>query len=142
MIWFKEYSLDEINQFGINTMAAHLGIKFTGISGDVLSATMPVNNKTIQPAGLLHGGASVALAETIGSVGAYLTIDPQKYSCVGLEINANHIRAKKNGVVTGKGTPLHRGKTTQIWEIKITDESERLVCISRLTMAILEQKNN
>ncbi|MCB0284749.1 MAG: hotdog fold thioesterase [Calditrichae bacterium] len=139
MIWFKEYSLDEINSFGVNTMVSHLGIEFTEIGADFIKATMPVNKNTIQPAGLLHGGASVALAETIGSVGSHLTVDPQKYNCVGLEINANHIKAKKSGVVTGKGVALHRGKTTQIWEIKITDESERLVCVSRITMAILEQ---
>lgn len=137
MIWFKEYSIDDINRFSRNTMSEHLDIKFTSLGDDYLEAIMPVDQRTIQPAGLLHGGASVALAETIGSVGAYLTVDPEKYQCVGLEINANHLRAKKSGVVTGTGRPIHKGKTTQVWEIKIMDEESKLICISRLTIAVL-----
>ena len=137
-IWFnKDFSLSHLADLGHNTMGSHLGIEFSEVGPDFLSATMPVDHRTKQPYGLLHGGASVALAETLGSVGAAFVIDQQKYKCVGLEINANHISPARFGRVTGIAKPLHIGKTTQVWEIKIFSESDRLVCISRLTVAIL-----
>ena len=109
------------------------------LGDDFIKARMPVDHRTVQPMGLLHGGASVALAETLGSSGAYLCVDPAKYVVVGLEINANHVRAVRDGWVTGTARPLHRGKTTQLWEIRITDAADKLVCISRLTMAVLDK---
>ena len=121
-------------------MVEHLGIEFLETGDDYLKARMPVDHRTQQPMGLLHGGASVTLAETMGSVGAYLCVDPQKQICVGLEINANHIRGVSSGWVYGVARPMHIGKTTQVWEIKITDEQDKLVCISRITMAILDRK--
>ena len=121
-------------------MVTHLGIEFTGIGDDFLEATMPVDHRTIQPMGLLHGGANVALAETLGSVAASLTVDPEKQMVVGLEINANHLKSVRSGKVKGIAKPIHIGKSTQVWEIKIFNESEQLCCISRLTMAILDKK--
>lgn len=118
-------------------MLAHLGIVMTEIGDDYLKATMPVDHRTHQPFGLLHGGASVALAESLGSMGAYLCVDPTLYNVVGLEINANHIRAVREGHVTGTARPIHIGKSTQLWEIRITDEADKLVCISRITLAVL-----
>lgn len=119
------------------TLDHHLGIEYLEIGDDFLRARMPVDHRTHQPMGLLHGGASVALAESMGSVGTYLSIDQQKFSAVGLEINANHVRAVKSGWVTGLARPVHRGRTTQIWEIRITDDAGKLVCISRITVAVL-----
>ena len=136
-IWFQKYTLDEISARGKGTMLEHLGIVFTKVTEDSLIATLPVDHRTKQPIGLLHGGASVVLAETIGSTAANLCVDTKKFYCVGLDINANHLRAVREGTVTGTAKPLHLGKTTHVWEIKITDESEKLVCISRLTMAVL-----
>tara|TARA_R110002020_G_scaffold148698_3_gene324697 strand:- start:575 stop:997 length:423 start_codon:yes stop_codon:yes gene_type:complete len=140
MVFSHKPSLDLINETGKNTMTDHLGIVFTEIGDDHLSATMPVNERTKQPMGLLHGGANVVLAETLGSVAASLTIDLKKQVCVGLEINANHLKGVKSGLVTGITTPIHIGKTTQVWEIKITNEQGQLCCISRITMAILDKK--
>lgn len=131
--------VDELNKLSPRTMAIPLGIQFTEIGDDYLAATMPVNDNTRQPYGLLHGGASAALAETVGSVASSLCIDKEKYICVGLEINCNHIRGKKDGIVTARATPLHIGASTHVWEIKINDERDKLVCISRLTMAILKK---
>ena len=140
MIWKNSKpKLKAINDMAVNTMAEVLDMRFTEIGDDYLIATMPVNDNTRQPYGLLHGGASAALAETVGSVAASLCIDKEKYICVGLEINCNHIRGKKDGIVTARATPLHIGASTHVWEIKITDEREKLVCISRLTMAILKK---
>ncbi len=121
-------------------MVDHLGIVFTELGDDYLEATMPVDHRTKQPMGLLHGGASVALAETLGSVAASLTLDLTKQACVGLEINANHIKSVREGLVKGVAKPIHLGKTTQIWEIKIYNEAGQLNCISRITMAILDKK--
>ncbi len=140
MIWFSKVTVDLLNQYSKNTLLEQLGIQFTEVGDDYIKASLPVDNRTVQPAGLLHGGASVALAESIGSVGAFLCVDPEMYNCVGLEINANHIRSKKNGVVYGIGKPLHIGKKTQIWEIKIKDEQERLIAISRITIAVIEKR--
>ncbi len=121
-------------------MTEHLGILFTKIGDNHLTATMPVDERTKQPMGLLHGGANVVLAETLGSVASSLTIDLEKQICVGLEINANHLKGVKSGIVTGVTTPIHIGKSTQVWEIKITNEQGQLCCISRITMAILDKK--
>lgn len=132
-------SLDGVNAIGQGCMVEHLGIEITEIGDDFLRATMPVDHRTMQPMGLLHGGASVALAETLGSTAAYGCIDPARQQAVGLEINANHVRAVRGGTVTGTARPLHLGRTTQLWEIRIEDDRGRLVCISRLTMAVLAQ---
>lgn len=141
MIWFdKELSLEKIKPLGRNTMGEYLGIEWTELGKDFLKAKMPVDHRTIQPYGLLHGGASCALAETIGSVASAMVIDHSKFYCVGLEINANHIRGAREGFVTGIATPLHLGGKTHVWDIKIYDEKEKLVCVSRLTVAILARK--
>lgn len=121
-------------------MAEHLGIEFVEIGDDFLKARMPVDHRTRQPYGLLHGGASVALAETLGSVAAALVVDHHTSYPVGLEINANHIRSVSNGYVYGIAKPFHRGSTTHVWEIKITNEKEELICVSRITVAILKRK--
>ncbi len=120
-----------------NSLAAHLGIVVIAVGDDFLTATMPVDSRTVQPHGRLHGGASVALAETVGSLAANLTLDPARQIAVGLEINANHIRPVKQGLVTATARPEALGRTTQVWSIRIVDELDRLVCISRLTMAII-----
>lgn len=123
-----------------NTLMETLGINVVSVSDEGVVATMPVDYRTHQPFGLLHGGASVALAETVASLGAYFLIDQETENCVGLEINANHIRGKKSGVVTAYAKPAHRGKTTMVWEVKIVDEEDELICLSRCTMAILKKK--
>ena len=140
-IWFnKSISLNDIKNFGKETMANYLDMQWIEIGEDFLKLSMPVNEKTKQPYGILHGGASCALAETIGSVASALVIDREKFICVGLEINANHVRSVKDGLVTGHCTPLHIGKFTHVWDIKIYDEKEKLICVSRLTVAILPKK--
>jgi 1,4-dihydroxy-2-naphthoyl-CoA hydrolase len=123
-----------------NTMADYLGIEFLEISKTVVKAKMPVDHRTVQPFKILHGGASVTLAETIGSVAAFMNIDEEKYVPVGLDINANHIRSVNNGFVFGVTKPIHIGRSTHVWQIKITDEEDKLVCISRLTISIIEKK--
>jgi 1,4-dihydroxy-2-naphthoyl-CoA hydrolase len=137
-IWFEPFSVEELNTYQQKTLVTHLGIRYTEVGDDYLKAVMPVDERTKQPAGILHGGASVALAETLGSTGANLVVDRSKKLCVGLDINANHIRAMRDGEVTGIARPLHVGGSTQVWEIRITDKDDRLVCISRITMAVLE----
>ena len=142
-IWFnKNLSLQDFTHWGKATMGEHLGIQFTALEADYLEATMPVDKRTVQPYGLLHGGASVALAETVGSVASALVVDHEKYLCVGLDINANHIRSVRQGIVTARATPLHIGSTTHVWDIRITDEKGKLVCISRLTVAVLKRTTN
>lgn len=121
-----------------NTLVEALGIEFIELSPERVVATMPVNEKTRQPFGILHGGASVALAETVASVGTYNLVDQETEACAGLEINANHIKSKKDGIVTAIATPLHKGRTTMVWDIKIVDEEENLICVSRCTMAVLK----
>ncbi|WP_152268511.1 hotdog fold thioesterase [Agriterribacter humi] len=141
-IWFKkEFSLQKLQAMSAGTMGEHIGIVFTEIGDDYLKATMPVDHRTRQPYGLLHGGASVALAETLGSVASSLVLDTSVFICVGLEINANHIRSARQGLVTGIATPIHLGSSTHVWDIKIYDDRERLLCISRLTVAILKGKD-
>lgn len=133
----KILSLEELNRFADNTMLEVLDIKITGIGEDYLEATMPVDKRTHQVYGILHGGASVVLAETLGSMGAMLTVDQTQFHCVGIDVNANHIKAVRSGLVTGRATPIHTGRSTQVWEIKITNEQGELVCISRLTVAVV-----
>ena len=123
-----------------NTLIEALGIEITQIDNGKVTATMPVDHRTKQPFGLLHGGASVALAETVASLGAYELVDKETEAVAGLEINANHVRPKTDGVVTAVATILHRGKTTMVWDIKITDEQDRLICVSRCTMAVIKHK--
>lgn len=140
-IWFNcELKMEDFAHLGKGNMGEHLGIEFIEMGPDFLIARMPVDHRTKQPLGLLHGGASVVLAETLGSVGAMLAVDPARFYCVGLEINANHIRSATNGFVYGKAVPIHIGGKTQVWEIKITTEGGQLICVSRITMAVLERK--
>lgn len=140
MIFPPDLSLDSLNQMGKNTMTDFLDIRFTQIGEDFLEATMPVTDKTKQPLGLLHGGANVVLAETLGSVAASLTVDTSRQHCVGLEINANHLKSVRDGLVRGVTKPIHLGKKTQVWEIKIYNGQDELTCISRITMAIIDKK--
>ena len=136
-IWKQDTDLTRLNSWSANTLMEALGIRITAVGDDWLQGTMPVDRRTHQPYGLLHGGASVALAETLGSSAAMLTLDPSKERAVGLDINANHVRGVLSGTVTGTARPLHTGRSTQVWEIRIEDEAGKLVCISRLTMAVV-----
>jgi 1,4-dihydroxy-2-naphthoyl-CoA hydrolase len=142
-IWFlKDLSLETIkaSAVGSDTMGTALGMEYVELGADFLKMSMPVDNRTKQPYGLLHGGASCALAETVGSVASALVIDTSKQICVGLEINANHLRPVRDGLVIATATRLHLGSSTHVWDIKIHDERDKLVCISRLTVAILAKK--
>ncbi|MFI5391348.1 MAG: hotdog fold thioesterase [Bacteriovoracales bacterium] len=139
-IWFNRPSLEDMQKRGENTMVPFLGIEITEVGDDYLKATMPVDHRTKQPLGLLHGGANCVLAESVGSIAANYCIDSSKYFAVGLDINANHLRSVRDGLVTAIAKPLHMGKTTQVWEIKIENEEGKLACISRLTMAVVERK--
>lgn len=138
-IFRKDITLEALNKLSKNTMAEQIGIEFTAIGDDFMEARMPVDARTHQPFGLLHGGASVALAETLGSVAAHCCVDATKQFCVGLDINANHVRGVKEGFVTGITKPIHIGKKTQVWEIRILNQKGELVCISRITMAVLDK---
>lgn len=139
-IWFnKELSIAELTALCDQTIAEVLGLKFSEAGSNYIKATMPVDHRTHQPYGLLHGGASCVLAETLGSIASAHVIDPEKFICVGIEINANHIRSVRSGLVTGITTPIHIGASTHVWDIKIYDEREKLVCVSRLTVAILKK---
>jgi 1,4-dihydroxy-2-naphthoyl-CoA hydrolase len=137
-IWNFRPTLDQLNQTA-HCMVGHIGIEFIELGDDYVVARMPVDQRTHQPFGLLHGGASVTLAETLGSTGAMMCVDPSRQQVVGLEINANHVRGVREGWVTGTARPLHRGKTTHLWEIHIVDERGKLVCVSRITIAVLEK---
>lgn len=139
-IFKTKVTVETLNKWFPNTLAEALGIEFTKIGDDYLEARMPVDHRTHQPMGLLHGGASVALAETMGSVAATLCVDDTKQFCVGLEVNANHIRSARDGYVKGITKPIHIGKKTQVWEIRISTMEDDLVCISRITMAVLDKK--
>lgn len=130
-------SLEELNKMAKNTILEVLDIKVTGIGENYLEATMPVDHRTHQVYGILHGGASAVLAETLGSMGGMLIVDPAKFYCVGIDINANHIKAVKNGIVKGTAHPIHTGRSTQVWHIEIKTEAGELVCISRLTLAVV-----
>jgi 1,4-dihydroxy-2-naphthoyl-CoA hydrolase len=140
-IWFKQdIKIDDIIPISKDTMGEYIGIEWLEIGEDFMKAKMPVDHRTQQPYGLLHGGASCTLAETIGSVASAMVIDHTKCICVGLEINANHIKSARQGFVTGIAKPLHLGATTHVWDIRIYDEKEQLVCVSRLTVAILAKR--
>jgi 1,4-dihydroxy-2-naphthoyl-CoA hydrolase len=136
-IWRNATTIEELQGDTANTLVELLGMRFTEIGADYLRATMPVDARTHQPTGVLHGGASVALAETVGSTAANLCVDRQRELCLGQEINANHLRPVASGLVTATARPLHRGSRSQVWQIEIRDERERLVCVSRLTMAVV-----
>ena len=136
-LWKQPTDLARLNGWSANTMMEALGIRITAVGEDWLQGTMPVDARTHQPYGLLHGGASVALAETLGSTAAMLTLDPAQELAVGLDINANHVRGVRSGSVTGTARALHLGRTTQVWEIHIESEEGALVCIARLTMAVI-----
>jgi uncharacterized protein (TIGR00369 family) len=131
--------VEELNSGRVGTLLEHLGIEFTEIGDDFICGTMPVDERTLQPYGLLHGGASVALAETLGSMGAAMCVDAAEYQCVGQEINANHLRAARSGLVTGTARPVHVGGRSQVWTIDITNDAGKLVCTSRLTIAIIRR---
>lgn len=140
-IWFKkDIAIQDLQNRDTDTMSAHLGIAFTEIGDDFLRATMPVNEKTKQPFGILHGGASAALAETIGSVASALIVDRERYRCVGLEINANHLRSVTDGNVVATCRPIHLGRQTHVWDIQIQEEATgKMTCISRLTVIVLKK---
>jgi uncharacterized protein (TIGR00369 family) len=138
-IWFKPYTLAEVTLMRKDTMVEHIGIEFTELGDNYLRGTMPVDHRTVQPLKMLHGGASMVLAETLGSIAANLVVDPATHYCVGLEINGNHVRSARNGKVTGTATPLHLGSSTQVWSIEIRDEKDRPICYSRITMAVLKK---
>jgi len=135
-IWKKPISLEACNQTSENTAVTHLGIEFTDIGDDYLRGRVPVDERTRQPFGLLHGGVSVVLAETLGSIGAFYA-SPEGHRGVGLDINANHLRAATSGWVTGTARPVHIGRTTQVWAIEMVNEAGELTCVSRITMAML-----
>jgi len=142
-IWYnKELSLNDLLPLGKETMAEYIGIEWTEVGDDYIKAKMPVDRRTHQPYGLLHGGASCVLAETIGSVASAMVVDHAKFVCVGMEINANHVRSVREGYVTGIARPLHVGANTHVWDIRIYDEVEKLVCVSRLTVAVIPRKES
>ncbi len=136
-IWHQSVRIEDLQKRGKGTLVDHIGIEFLEIGDDYIRARMPVDERTVQPFGLLHGGASVSLAETLGSVAANICVDNSKKKCLGMEINANHVSPASSGFVYGIVTPLHIGKNSHVWEIRITDEKQKLVCISRITLAVL-----
>ena len=140
-IWRESFPLELVKEHSKNTLVSHLGIEFLEAGDDFLTARMPVDARTHQPAHVLHGGASLVLAETLASWAATFVVDREANYCVGLEINANHVRAVSSGWVTGTARPVHLGRSTQVWEVRITDDASRLVCISRVTMAVLATPN-
>jgi uncharacterized protein (TIGR00369 family) len=140
-IWHARPTLEALRQQAQGTMIAHLGIEFLEVGDDYLSGRLPVDARTVQPFGILHGGASVTLAETLGSAAANWCVDYAEKMCVGLDINANHVRAAQAGYVIGTARPLHLGSSTHVWEVRIEDEQAQLVCIARLTMAVLKRSS-
>jgi 1,4-dihydroxy-2-naphthoyl-CoA hydrolase len=142
-IWYKkDLVIEDLLSVGKDTMGEYLGIEWTEIGDDFIKARMPVDHRTKQPYGLLHGGASCVLSETIGSLASAMVVDHSKFVCVGLEINANHVRSAREGFVTGIASPLHLGSNTHVWDIKIHDEVKKLVCVSRLTVAVIPRKES
>ena len=139
-IWIRQFSVEELRNFQHETMGQHLGIEVTDMGPDWLEARMPVDARTVQPDRILHGGASVALAETLGSVGGTMCVDRERFQVVGQEINANHLRPAMSGHVTGRASPIHLGRRSQVWNIEIRDDRGRLVCVSRLTIAVIERQ--
>ncbi|MEC7840066.1 MAG: hotdog fold thioesterase [Chlamydiota bacterium] len=138
-MWEASVTIEEINTFNKGTMVEHLGIEFTEISENSLTATMPVDHRTLQPYGIMHGGASAALAETVGSIASNFCVDQNTHYCVGLDINTSHLKMAKNGFVTGVAKPIHIGRTTHVWEVRIYDEAKALISQSRLTMMVLRK---
>jgi len=138
-IWFRQFTLEEVRNFQHDTMGEHLGIEIVDIGPDYIEAKMPVDHRTMQPDRILHGGASVALAETLGSVAGTMCVDRVRFQVVSQEINAIHLRPATGGQVTGRARPIHLGRRSQVWNIEITDDRKRLICVSRLTIAILER---
>ena len=136
----KEKLLEKMSKLNLNTMATSIGLELTDIGNDYVCGKIPVDSRTIQPFGFLHGGASVALAETIGSLAGQMQVDPEREIVLGIEINANHIKSVKKGWVYGKASPIKIGKKIQVWEIQITDVEKKMVCISRLTLAVLKKR--
>ena len=141
-MWKSDYSIDQVNSMSKNTILDVLGIEITEKGDDFLVGKMPVDSRTVQPMRILHGGANVVLAETLGSIASLMIINPEEEISVGVDINANHIRSVKSGWVTGIAKPISIGRKIHVWEIKITDEEDRLTCISRLTVSVLPKKNN
>jgi uncharacterized protein (TIGR00369 family) len=139
-IWFTKPDLEALDASLRNTICEKVGIHFEAYDNDSLTASMPVDERTHQPFGLLHGGASVVLAETVGSIASLLCIDTSQWSCVGLEVNANHLRAVRSGRVTAVARPVHLGRSTHVWDIRLSDEAERVTCISRLTVAVVSKE--
>jgi 1,4-dihydroxy-2-naphthoyl-CoA hydrolase len=139
-IWFREFTLEEIRRLEHGTMVEHLGIEFTRVGPDFVEARMPVDRRTVQPDRILHGGASVALAETLGSVGGTMCIDRERFQIVGQEINANHLRPGIQGYVHGRANPIHLGRRSQVWNIEIHDDADKLVCVSRITIAVVDRQ--
>ena len=140
-VWFKkDWDLEKLNQLSAQTMNEMIGIRFIEVGENYLKASMPVDHRTRQAYGLLHGGASVTLAETVGSVASVMVVDPELYYCVGVEINANHLRSVKEGQVIATAIPLHIGLSSHVWEIKIVDQQEKLICASRLTVYVKKRK--
>lgn len=139
-IWKEKIDLKIANQRGKNTMVEHLGIELTDIGDDYLAGRMPVDHRTHQPLGIMHGGASCVLAETLGSLAANFCVDMKQFYCVGLSINTSHIRSVRSGYVSGIAKPFHLGRSTQVWGIEIVDDNHKLISVNRLTMAVLERK--
>jgi uncharacterized protein (TIGR00369 family) len=139
-IWHIDLNLAAANERSKNTMLYHLGIEFTDVGDNFLTARMPIDDRTKQPLGIMHGGASCVLAESVGSTAANFCVDPTKFYCVGLDINTNHIRSIKQGFVFGTAKPFHLGKSTQVWSIEIVNEQKQLISVNRLTMAVLMKK--
>ena len=141
-IWFdKNISLKNMRSLGQRTMMDHLGFEWVELGDNFLKGKLPVDHRTLQPDGLFHGGASCVLAETLGSFASYLVIDSSQFQCVGIEINANHVRSSREGFVYGVCMPLHIGASTHVWDIRITNEQGKLVCVSRLTVAVMKKRN-
>jgi 1,4-dihydroxy-2-naphthoyl-CoA hydrolase len=138
-IWFQEYKVEQWQHITKGNMLEHLGIEITSIGDDSLEGIMPIDHRTVQPQGILHGGASVVLAESLGSIASNMIVDFNQFACVGLDINANHIRPVSKGKVRGVAKAIHIGKKTHVWGIEIFNEENKLVCISRLTMAVIEK---
>jgi len=138
-IWHSRPLPDELNEFSTGSMISRIGIRFTEVGDDFITASMSVDHRTLQPFGVLHGGASAVLAETLASMGATHCVDRLRFACVGMEINVNHLRPVLQGTVEGRATPIHLGKRTQVWDVRIDDGDDRLVAVSRLTLAVVEK---
>jgi 1,4-dihydroxy-2-naphthoyl-CoA hydrolase len=141
MIWFTNFSLDKIKEVMETNMVSHLGIKITELGSDYIEGIMPVDYRTQQPLNILHGGASVVLAESLGSIAANLVIDPNEKLAIGLDVNASHIKPVRNGLVKGRAYPIHIGRTTQVWQIDIKNSADAMVCTCKLSMSVLDKGN-